>query len=125
MKKLAKTLFFSLMLAAAIFTTASASPSDPSARKSESRKSQVELKFVRGTEIEAGSTLVTKLVATGMADVDLKVVDRQGNLFGEKHIVLQDDAKLLGFKITNVPDGVYYVKVNHRGMVYTYPFLVK
>lgn len=125
MKTFAKTLFFSLMFAAAIFTTASAAPSEPSTRKSESRKSQVELKFVRGTEIEAGSTLVTKLIATGLADVDLKVVDHQGNLFGEKHIVIQDASKLLGFKITNVPGGVYYVKVNHRGMVYTYPFLVK
>lgn len=125
MKTIAKSLFFSLMLAAAFFTTASAATSDPSSRKSEIRKSQVDLKFVRGSEVTAGSTLVTKIVATGMADVDLKVVDSQGNLFGEKHMVLENDSKLLGFKITNVPGGVYYVKVNHRGLVYTYPFVVK
>ena len=119
MKNFAKTLVLSLIACTAIFSTAAASP-----RKGSDPKSKVDLYFLRGDVVSAGSVMTAELAANTVTEVDLVIENELGDSFGEKHVVIDHGAKLIRFRIADVPAGKYYVKVHHRGRVATHAFTV-
>jgi hypothetical protein len=120
MKKFAKTLLFSVLAIVGLFTVSMAAPatgSDPKAR--------VELYFLRGNVVSPNGMITAELSANTAAEVDLVIENANGDSFGEKHVVIDNGAKLIRFKIEDVPAGTYYIKLVHRLREQTYSFLVK
>jgi hypothetical protein len=120
MKNFTKSLLVFAVALTAMFTVAMARPTkvgDP--------KPKVEMYFLRGSEFTSGSVMTAELAANTPTEVDLVIENEVGDSFGEKHVVIDNGAKLIKFKIADVPSGTYYVKVHHKGRVQMHPFIVK
>jgi hypothetical protein len=98
-------------------TAASPIGSDP--------KTRVEMRFLRGDEVEAGKVITAELTANSATEVDLVIENDKGDSFGEKHVIIDNGAKLIRFKVMEVPAGTYYIKVVHRLKEHRYSFFVK
>ncbi len=98
-------------------TAASPIGSDP--------KTRVEMRFLRGDEVEAGKVITAELTSNSATEVDLVIENEKGDSFGEKHVIIDNGAKLIRFKVMEVPTGTYYIKVVHRLQERRYAFSVK
>ena len=98
-------------------TAASPIGSDP--------KTRVEMRFLRGDEVDAGKVITAELTSNSATEVDLVIENEKGDQFGEKHIVIENVSKLIRFKVTEIPSGIYYIKLVHGLREQRYAFTVK
>lgn len=120
MKRITKFFTLTALALITIFQVANAAspvPSDP--------KTRVEMRFLRGDQVEAGKVITAELTANSATEVDLVIENEKGDSFGEKHVIIDNGAKLIRFKVMEVPAGTYYIKVVHRLQEHRYSFSVK
>ncbi len=88
-------------------------------------KTRIEMYFLRGDVVEAGKLLTAELSSNTAVEVDLVIENEKGDQFGEKHIVIENGSKLIRFKVTEIPSGIYYIKLVHGLREQRYAFTVK
>jgi hypothetical protein len=119
MKTFTKNFALLLFAMVAIAATSFANPS-----KKPTTKPVVEVYFLNGDAVTAGHLLKAELSANAKTEVDVAIENSLGDVFGEKHIVIEKGSRLLKFKIEDVPAGEYMIKVYHGREVKVYPFVV-
>ncbi|MFM2374933.1 MAG: hypothetical protein RLZZ165_29 [Bacteroidota bacterium] len=85
----------------------------------------VEMHFLKGDRVTPGSTFTAELSGGLDTEVNLVIENSEGKCFGEKQVILDQGAKLLKFRVTEIPAGIYYVKLNYNGKMQKKAFVVE
>jgi hypothetical protein len=109
-------LFAAFMFTAIPFTKAA---NDPGSAK------RIEMRFLKGDHVTKGSSITAELSADTYAQVSLVIENSEGKLYGEKLISIENGAKLVRFRIAEVPAGLYYIKLNYEGKTQSHPFVIQ
>lgn len=119
MKTFAKftSLFLLVMFVFATTTYAKSAPSPETAKTLGLR--------LRGTDhINIGSAITAELYANFNGMAHLTVVNAKGQQFAQSEMRMTEGKNLVKFKVSEIPAGVYFIKVKAEGKSETTTFVV-
>jgi hypothetical protein len=119
MKTFAKftTLFVLILFVFGTATFVEAAPSTENAKTIALR--------LRGTDhIQAGAAITAELNSTFNGLAQLTVENAKGQRFAETEMALVEGRNLVKFKVSEIPSGIYFIKVKSEGKSETVTFVV-
>ncbi|HEX2901401.1 MAG TPA: T9SS type A sorting domain-containing protein [Bacteroidia bacterium] len=119
MKTFAKIL--SLLLIT--ITTFAAAPAAKASLHSDEERT-LDMRFLGRDHVTAGSAITAQLNASFDATAELIVENSAGKRFVETTFDVTQGFNLVKFKVSEVPAGIYFVKVKSDGKVKTLSFVV-
>lgn len=119
MKTIAKTL--SLILIAIM--TFAAAPALKAADHSDEAKA-IKMRLIGTDHVNAGSALTAELTATLTTDAQLMVTNAEGKVFATTQLVVDEGANRVKLNVSDIPSGVYFIKLSAAGKRETLTFVV-
>ena len=120
MKTFAKIL--SLLLLA--ITTFAATPVAKASTHSD-EESTIQMRILGNDHASAGSAITAELTATFDATAELTVENSSGKRFVHTSLDVNQGFNLVKFKVSEVPSGIYFVKVKSEDTVKYLSFVVR
>ncbi|MFN8395258.1 MAG: T9SS type A sorting domain-containing protein [Bacteroidia bacterium] len=120
MKTIAKTL--SLILIAIM--TFAAAPALKAADHSDEAKA-IKMRLVGTDHVNAGSALTAELTSTLATDAKLMVTNADGKVFAEAQLTVDQGENRVKLNVSDIPSGVYFIKLVAAGKRETLTFVVQ
>lgn len=119
MKVFAKVFTLSLMVLVSLVTA----PAAQAATHSDEERS-IEMRFLGRDHVTIGSAITAELNTSFSTEAELIIENDLGKQFVNTRIALDQGMNLLKFRVAEIPQGAYFVKVKTGDKVQTLTFFV-
>lgn len=120
MKTIAKTLSLILI---AIMTVAAAPALKAADHNDEVRA--IKMRLIGTDHVNAGSALTAEFTSTLATDAKLMVTNADGKIFAETQLTVDEGMNRVKLNVSDVPSGVYFIKLQADGKHETLTFVVQ